>query len=142
VIAATGWFGANREFIPVTALFVLIIGGPNADGYSIGYLEQMSLGIVTGLAVNLLVLPPLAFNAVGVQLARFRMTLAEHLDEVSTALKEAWPPDQGDWATRNLALVELGRQVRLALRYADDSRKGNPRARFNRRNLSSDYEDL
>ena len=28
LIAATGWFGANREFIPVTVLFVLIIGGP------------------------------------------------------------------------------------------------------------------
>ncbi len=142
VIAATGWFGANREYIPVTALFVLIIGGPNADGYSIGYLEQMSLGIVIGLAVNLVVLPPLAFDAVGVQLARFRTTLADHLDEISVALKETWPPEQEDWATRNLALVELGRQVRFALLHADDSRKGNPRARFNRRNLSSDYEDL
>lgn len=142
VIAATGWFGPNREYIPVTALFVLIIGGPNADGYSIGYLEQMSLGIVIGLAVNLLVLPPLAFDAVGRQLTRFRTTLADHLIEISEALTEDWPPEREGWATRNLALVELGREVRIALLYADDSRKGNPRARFHRRNLSADYDDL
>ncbi|TFD79469.1 FUSC family protein [Cryobacterium fucosi] len=142
VIAATGWFGANREYIPVTALFVLIIGGPNADGYSIGYLEQMSLGIVIGLAVNLLVLPPLAFDAVGLQLTRFRTTLADHLTEISQALTEDWPPERDGWATRNLALVELGREVRVAVLHADDSRKGNPRARFHRRDLSADYDDL
>ena len=142
VIAATGWFGANREYIPVTALFVLIIGGPNADGYSIGYLEQMSLGIVIGLAVNLLVLPPLAFDAVGLQLKRFRTSLADHLTEISQALTEAWPPERDGWATRNLALVQLGREVRTALQHADDSRKGNPRARFHRRDLSADYDDL
>ncbi|WP_104081206.1 hypothetical protein [Cryobacterium sp. Y11] len=28
------------------------------------------------------------------------------------------------------------------MQYADESRKGNPRARFNRRNLVVDYEDL
>lgn len=141
VIAATGWFGANREYIPVTALFVLIIGGPNADGYSIGYLEQMSLGIVIGLAVNLLVLPPLAFDAVGPLLARFRTTLADHLTEISEALAEDWPPERGGWATRNLALVKLNREVQVALLKADDSRKGNPRARFHRRDLSTEYAD-
>ncbi|TFC46659.1 FUSC family protein [Cryobacterium sp. TMT1-21] len=142
VIAASGWFGANREYIPVTALFVLIVGGPNADGYSIGYLEQMTLGILVGLAVNLLFFPPLAFEAVGHQLALFRRTLAEHLSEVADALADSWPPEKDGWASRSQELVAVGRAVRAAVSHADDSRKGNPRARLHRRDLRTDYDDL
>ena len=144
VIAATGWFGASREYIPVTALFVLIVGGPNADGYSIGYLVQMTLGILIGLAVNLLFFPPLAFEAVDHQLARFRAALAGQLSEVAEALADSWPPERDGWASRSQDLVAVGRSVRAAVSHADDSRKGNPRARRQRRrrDLRSDYDEL
>tara|TARA_R110002051_G_scaffold305021_1_gene374726 strand:- start:11240 stop:11902 length:663 start_codon:yes stop_codon:yes gene_type:complete len=83
LIAATGWFGANREYIPVTVLFVLIIGGPDADDYSLGYLEQATLGIVVGLLVNLLIFPALTHNAVDQQLSNFRRVLADHLADIA-----------------------------------------------------------
>ncbi|MDJ0348342.1 aromatic acid exporter family protein [Cryobacterium sp. PH29-G1] len=142
LIAATGWFGANREFIPVTALFVLIVGGPNADSYSIGYLEQISLGIVIGLLINMLVFPTLSFDAVGRQLSNYRSVLADHLLEIAEALAESWPPERDGWASRNDALVGVSRDVRAALHHADDSRKVNPRARIHRRDLNADYADL
>ena len=141
-IAATGWFGASREYIPVTALFVLIVGGPNADGYSIGYLVQMTLGILVGLAVNLVFFPPLALEAVGHQLDRFRAALAGQLSEAADALADTWPPEQDGWASRSQDLVEVGRSVRAAVSHADDSRKGNPRARGHQRDLRSDYDEL
>ena len=31
LVSGTGWFGAGREYVPMAALFVLIIGGQNAD---------------------------------------------------------------------------------------------------------------
>jgi len=142
LIAATGWFGANREFIPVTALFVLIVGGPNADAYSIGYLEQISLGIVIGLLVNMLIFPALSLDAVDRHLANYRVVLADHLSEIAEALVDSWPPEQDGWASRNDALVGVSRDVRAALRHADDSRKVNPRAITHRRDLSADFEDL
>jgi hypothetical protein len=142
LVAATGIFGANREYIPVTALFVLIVGGPNADGYSIGYLEQLTLGIAIGLAVNLLILPPLTLDAVGHQLGHFRGRLAGHLSDLAAALTENWPPEQDDWADQGEALVEVARNVRDALYHAEDSRKGNPRARIHRRDLALDRDDL
>ena len=142
LIAATGWFGANREFIPVTALFVLIVGGPNADSYSIGYLEQVSLGIVIGLLVNMLIFPALSLDAVGRHLSNYRLVLADHLSEIAEALTQNWPPERDGWASRNEALVSLSRDVRTALRQADDSRKVNPRALTHRRDLSADFEDL
>ncbi|GAA1209081.1 FUSC family protein [Rhodoglobus aureus] len=142
LIAATGWFGANREYIPVTVLFVLIIGGPDADSYSIGYLEQVSLGIVVGLLVNVLIFPALSQNAVDQQLANFRRVLSDHLAEISEALADSWPPERDGWATAKDTLVSVSGEVREAVLLADESRKANPRARRYRRDLRADYEDL
>jgi hypothetical protein len=61
---------------------------------------------------------------------------------VADALTDSWPPERDGWASRSQDLVEVGRAVRAAVSHADDSRKGNPRARTNRRNLRSDYDDL
>lgn len=142
LIAATGWFGANREYIPVTVLFVLIIGGPDADDYSIGYLEQMSLGIAVGLLVNVLIFPSLTHNAVDQQLTNFRRVLSSHLAEISEALSESWPPERDGWASGKDTLVSVSEEVRAAVLLADESRKANPRARRYRRDLRADYDDL
>ncbi|QYH36352.1 aromatic acid exporter family protein [Salinibacterium sp. M195] len=142
LIAATGWFGANREYIPVTVLFVLIIGGPDADDYSIGYLEQVSLGIVVGLLVNVLIFPALSQNAVDQQLTNFRRVLSDHLSEIAEALAESWPPERDGWASAKDTLVSVSGEVRSAVQLADESRKANPRARRYRRDLRADYDDL
>ena len=142
LIAATGWFGPNREYIPVTVLFVLIIGGRDADDYSLGYLEQVSLGIVVGLLINVLIFPALSQNAVDEHLANFRRVLSDHLAEISEALADSWPPERDGWATTKDTLVSVSGKVREAVLLADESRKANPRARRYRRDLRADYEDL
>jgi len=142
LIAATGWFGSNREYIPVTVLFVLIIGGPDADDYSLGYLEQATLGIVVGLLVNFLIFPALTHNAVDQQLSNFRTVLSSHLADIAEALAESWPPERDGWATGKDSLVAVSREVREAVLLADESRKANPRARRYRRDLKADYEEL
>lgn len=57
LVSGTGWFGVGREYVPMAALFVLIVGGQNADEYSLGYLVQMGVGVVVGLIVNLVIAP-------------------------------------------------------------------------------------
>lgn len=142
LIAATGWLGANREYIPVTVLFVLIIGGPDADDYSIGYLVQISVGIVVGLLVNVLIFPTLSQSALDQQLSNFRRVLSEHLAEIAGALDESWPPKHDEWASGKDTLVSVSAEVRAAVLLADESRKANPRARRHRRDMGVDYDDL
>lgn len=57
LLSGTGWFGAGQEYVPMAAMFVLIIGGQNSDDYSLGYLTQMGVGVAVGIAVNLLIFP-------------------------------------------------------------------------------------
>lgn len=137
------WLGApGQEYLPIAALFVLIVGGQDADAYSIGYLVQMSVGIAVGLAVNLLIVPPLSFDSAVLQLSRFRLTLAQHLNDVGEALTENWPPEREDWASQNDALSATAMEVREAVHNADTSGKGNPRARLKKQDASGYYADL
>ncbi|WP_411720334.1 FUSC family protein [Mycetocola sp.] len=142
LIAGSRWLTAGGEYVAVAALFVLIIGGQDADDYSIGYLVQMGVGIAVGLGVNLLILPPLNTSAAVLRLAEFRSLLSDHLHDIGKALVESWPPEHEDWAGRSGTLVDTADRVREAVGQADESRKLNPRAKLHRRDLEKDYEDL
>jgi uncharacterized membrane protein YgaE (UPF0421/DUF939 family) len=128
LVSGTGWFGVGREYIPMAALFVLIIGGQNADAYSLGYIAQMAVGVTIGLAVNLLVPPaPLGAEAAA-RIDAFQHRLSAHLRGIADAVQEAWPPEHSEWAQDVGALAETTRTLRSALAEADESRLGNPRA--------------
>lgn len=142
LIGGMKWMGTGGEQVPLAALFVLIIGGPDAEGLTFGYGVQICLGIVVGLAVNLVILPPLAITPAVERLTGFKDTLATHLFEISEALSDSWPPKLEDWATRGKKLSAMAADVRIAVKHADDSRKANPRAHFVRRNLKTDFDDL
>jgi uncharacterized membrane protein YgaE (UPF0421/DUF939 family) len=136
------WLGHGKDYVPMAALFVLIVGGQDIESYSIGYAVQMAVGVGCGLLVNAVILPPLNFNAAILKLSRFRSMLARHLEGMADALTDEWPPEAEKWSRYNEELSTAGHDVREAVYHADESRKGNPRAKLHRRNLSQDYRDL
>lgn len=142
LVSGTGWFGAGREYVPIAALFVLIIGGQNADAYSLGYLTQMGVGVVVGLAVNLLI-PPATFNAdATARVDAFQQQLASHLSHIGQAVAESVPPTHEKWARDAESLADTARAVRRALGDADESSRGNPRAWRGRGNTREVHERL
>lgn len=134
LLSGTGWFGVGREYVPIAALFVLIIGGQDSDAYSLGYLTQMAVGVAVGLAVNLLIAPGTLTAAAAARVDIFRGQLARHLHEIGTALSDSWPPERDGWVRDSASLADTSREVRQALDDADTSRKGNPRAMRGRHN--------
>lgn len=142
VLSGTGWFGAGREYVPMAALFVLIIGGRNADDYSIGYLVQMAVGVVVGLAVNFLVAPAITTVAAAARVDAFQQQLARHLHDIGYALEETWPPEHAEWSRNAESLAQTAAAVRQALAEGDESRKGNPRTLFQRHDVESDFRRL
>jgi uncharacterized membrane protein YgaE (UPF0421/DUF939 family) len=134
--------GAGRDWIPIASLFVLLVGGDNPEEYSFGYLIQMLVGVVVGLAVNMLVFPPLHLDGAVRGLRDFRAMLARQLSDMAEAINESWPPEHEDWAERESRLSELGQEVRSAVQLADSSRRGNPRRLRHHRDLNADYQRL
>ena len=142
LVSGTGWFGVGREYVPMAALFVLIIGGQNADDYSLGYLTQMAVGVVVGLAVNMLLAPAPLTAAAAAKIDAFRAQLGDHLHDIGFAVSESWPPEHETWADDAASLAETTSSLRMALAQADESRRGNPRARGHRADTGHIHEEL
>ncbi|WP_309066925.1 FUSC family protein [Microbacterium sp.] len=142
LVSGTGWFGAGQEYVPIAALFVLIIGGPQADDYSVGYLSQMGIGLAIGLVVNFTIAPAPFTAEAAARIDAFQRQLADHLRQIGDAVTEPWPPEHDAWARDAGSLAETIRDVRLALAEADDSRRGNPRAWRHRHNTDREHQRL
>lgn len=142
LLSGTDWFGSGREYVPMAALFVLIIGGQNADEYSLGYLTQMAVGVVVGLVVNVVIAPaPLTVVAAG-RVDAFRAQLAQHLHDIGSAVSESWPPEHEQWADDAASLAGTSAELRAVLAEADESRRGNVRARGHRPQVQQRHEEL
>ncbi|WP_244632292.1 aromatic acid exporter family protein [Microbacterium sp. Se63.02b] len=120
LVSGTGWFGVGREYVPMAALFVLIIGGQNADDYSLGYLTQMAVGVVVGLVVNLLIAPAPLTAVAAARIEAFRARLSAHLHDIGDAVSESWPPEHEQWVDDAASLAETTMSLRTALTDADE----------------------
>lgn len=121
--------GTASEWIPMAALFVLVLGGSNAEGFSFAYVLQMALGVGIGFAVNWLIFPPLYLERVEPALAGHQRGLSRQLRDMASAMVEQWPPDHEDWAGRSDELDRAADEVRRAVEEAELSAKANPRSR-------------
>ncbi|PCN48459.1 hypothetical protein Csp2054_07060 [Curtobacterium sp. 'Ferrero'] len=131
--------GEGHSWVPMVALFVLLIGGRNAEGYSFGYVVQMAVGIAIGLAVNFLVFPPLHFWDAERRIDEVNRVLAQHLDDLADVLVDG-EPDTRAWDRQQERLDRAIADVRDRVSVAQESRRMNPRGvlRGSRARLSTD----
>lgn len=108
------------------ALFVLLVGGAHAEGYSFGYLVQMAVGVVVGLLVNFLVFPPLHFWDAEHRIDAVNGVLADHLQGLASVLEEG-KRDEKAWDHQQDRLDQAIADVRSRVAIAHESRRLNPR---------------
>lgn len=138
LLAGIRRLGAGAEYVPVAAVFVLIVGGQDSEGYSAGFLVQMSVGVAIGLLVNVTVFPPLDFRTARLQLDRLQGVVVDYLEDVSAELSEPGSTAGRDWQQRNHALARITAEVREAVDESAQSARGNPRVVLQRRSRRTD----
>lgn len=134
--------GSGSDWIPTAALLVLLVGGSHADDYSFGYLVQMGVGVLVGIAVNFLIFPPLHLDAAAASIEELRSALGTQLTDMAEAVEENWPPEHEDWSRRSDDLSAAARSVRHLVKEADASRRANPRRKLHPRDIDLDYRNL
>lgn len=142
LVAGIRWLGAGRDWVLTAGLFVLLLGGADAEAYSLGYVVQVGVGVVVGVVVNLVLVPPLYSSRAEARLTRVKDSLADRADEIAGVFETTWPLEDDEWERRVGVLPSTLRRVREAVRYADESRHLNPRRLLRRRDLSQEYADL
>lgn len=141
LLAGIRVLGAGRDWVPITGLFVLLVGGIDADEYSVNYLAHMVLGVVVGVIVNVTIVPPLYLGTAEARLNRLRDLVAERMRDLAEWVRER-PGGDHDWSEPMADLEETARSVREEVREADESRRGNPRGRNAGKKIDEEYERL
>ena len=143
ILAGLPRIGSGSDWIPTAALLVLLVGGHNPDDFSFGYLVQMGAGVTVGIAVNLLVFPPLHFKAAALSIAELRLALSRQLQDMGKALREELAAGaRGLVAPLRRRSQPQPVRCGLAVEKADASRQANPRRRLHPRDIHQDYRNL
>lgn len=127
LLAGVRKFGAGADYIPITALFVLVIGGPNADDYSLGYLVQMATGAAIGLAVHYLIAQPIDVRTASLELGRAEKLLVYYLRDVAMEIRAPGSTSRTDWLEVNNQLAGMTVEVRSVVQDSAAAMKGNAR---------------
>jgi uncharacterized membrane protein YgaE (UPF0421/DUF939 family) len=138
--------GEGSSWAPTAAVFVLLVGGPNAEGYSVGYVVQVAIGVLIGLGVNFLVFPPLHFWDAERRIGEVNTIVADHLDGLAGAVDDSAGPTDAPgakaWDVQQERLDNALADVRTRVAAAEESRRLNPRGllRGTRDRLLTDAE--
>ncbi|MDF2990066.1 MAG: hypothetical protein K0S37_580 [Microbacterium sp.] len=143
LLAGVRALGVGRDWVAIAGLFVLLLGGADPDGYSSSYLFTMAFGVLVGVVVNLVVIPPLRVKRADDRLAQLRDDLGAALHRIADSLAgHDFDPEVADAAA--VALMGTLADVRDEVDLADESRRYNPRGRrlqaprdLNRRRLDA-----
>ncbi|WP_167745380.1 FUSC family protein [Streptomyces monomycini] len=126
--AGNGRLGAHGLHVPITAVFVLLLG-PSHAGQILPHLLEIGVGIAVAVLFNALLPPPLRLRAAESALDRLRDELAGVLNGMATAVREARHPDEvldAQWPAR---VADTAARARSALGQAHESLRWNVRAR-------------
>ena len=125
--------GVGRDWIALAALFVLLLGARDPEGYSTSYLVTMAFGVLVGVVVNLVVVPPLYVRRASTRLSTLRDDVAARLERMAHETATGAVPDPDD------ELIAILGDVAADVHEAERSRRANPLGR--RRRATSDEND-
>ncbi len=118
--------GTGRDWIALAALFVLLLGTRDPEGYSVSYLVTMAFGVLVGVVVNLVVVPPLYVTKASGRLSTLRDDVAAGLERIADDAESGAAPAAED------QLVTVLSAVTRDVDEAERSRRANPMGRRRR----------
>ncbi|KAM9866881.1 hypothetical protein ACIFOC_00202 [Leucobacter aridicollis] len=123
-------FGAGRDWVSMAGLFVLLLSRGESGEFSSSYLVTMGFGVVVGLAVQWIAVPPLYGKTAQVHVAEYRAALAAAFRAAASTITEGG----GEQSIREaeIRVRVAGDAVRQGIDAAARSERANPRVRFGR----------
>ncbi|GAA1577542.1 hypothetical protein GCM10009692_16520 [Leucobacter aridicollis] len=123
-------FGAGRDWVSMAGLFVLLLSRGESGEFSSSYLVTMGFGVVVGLAVQWIAVPPLYGKTAQVHVAEYRAALAAAFRAAASTIMEGG----GEQSIREaeIRVRVAGDAVRQGIDAAARSERANPRVRFGR----------
>jgi hypothetical protein len=120
--------GASRLEVPISALLVLVVGGQS--GVARARVLETLIGAAVGVAVNVVVAPPVYVQSAGEAIFELAEAMARLLRDGGAELAAGWSGEEAyDRLQRARELDRPLGRARSALGRAEDSLRLNPRRR-------------
>lgn len=128
-IGGLAWFGEQRSWLPLAALFVLTASQPNTESYVLGYLTALPLGALVGILANILIFPSLSLYDLRAAVRELRLTVVGQLRQMDELLRHGDGPHTAQWRESVTGLEKPRARVRTLQTAANRARRGNIRSR-------------
>lgn len=127
LVAGLSVFGDQRSWVPMAALFVLIIGAQDPWTFVTAYSALTLLGAAVAVVVTML-LPTVPLAQSTRAIARLATTLADQLQDLSDGVVADEPPPVAQWRERSRSLEPVLASVRASSTDVRRSLRANARA--------------
>lgn len=122
------WIRDEGVAIATTAIFVLGSGFGEQAPLLVERLIEVGVGVVFGVVVNVLVIPPLRDTQAARYVDRINLLMGELLEDMSEEFEHSWDVERAeDWARRIAEMQEMVTSAWQSVRFARESSWGNPR---------------
>jgi hypothetical protein len=118
--------GPNLLEVPISAMLVLAVGG--AETVAAGRVYETVIGAAVGVAVNVVIAPPLYVQPAGDAVSELADRMAEFVRGLAGELRSGWSRDAADrWLNAARALDQEVARADRTLGRAEESARLNPR---------------
>ncbi len=124
LLGALPGLGDMRSWVPVVALFVLVLGGHDAETYATAYVGLTALGAACGVVVNMVV-PSMPLRTGQEALDRLKRQLGHQLNDLADGLRQQPPPGRDGWERRRWDTQTSLDQSRETVRELMEAQYGN-----------------
>ena len=122
------WIRDEGVAIATTAIFVLGSGFGEQAPLLVERLIEVGVGVLFGVVVNVLVIPPLRDAQAARYVDRINLLMGELLEDMSAQFEQSWDVDRAEeWAQRTTEMQSMVTSAWQSVRFARESSWGNPR---------------
>ena len=128
------WIRDEGVAIATTAIFILGSGFEQQQSLLLDRLVEVGVGVLIGVAVNLLVLPPLRDQQAARYVDSINRRMGDVLVDMADEFDSSWETDRADaWRRETESMSDELATAWQSVRFARESRRANPRHRLARR---------
>ena len=116
---------------PISAMLVLEVGGTGTLGFA--RIEEAVVGALVGIAVSVLVAPPLYLQPAGAAIGDLAERMARFAGDLGREIVEPWSRQAADhWMAQARAVADEVRRAEVTVARAEEAARLNPRGRRGR----------
>lgn len=122
------WIRDEGVAIATTAIFILGSGFDSQQPLLTDRLLELILGVAVGLAVNLIVIPPVRDQQAARYIDSINRQMGDVLSDMATEFSQSWNTDQAEnWFNETESMSQELNSAWQSVRFARESRRINPR---------------